>query len=129
MNGDPEALLPSVRCAGAVFMGPWAPASVGDYVAGPNHVLPTARSARFGSALRVDDFLRRIHVVDLDPVAFGRLAPHVEVLAGSEGLAAHAESVRVRAGAARASVAVSGEAGVTNIPKDAVPNDAVKVTP
>ncbi len=93
---DPEALLGLVRCAGAVFTGPWAPASVGDYAAGPSHVLPTARSARFGSALRVDDFCRHIHVVDLDREALCGLAPHVVALAEVEGLAAHAESVRCR---------------------------------
>jgi histidinol dehydrogenase len=96
MCADPESLVPRVRCAGAVFLGPLAPASVGDYAAGPNHVLPTARSARFGSALRVDDFCRRIHVVDVDELGFGRLAPAVEALALSEGLAAHADSVRCR---------------------------------
>ncbi len=96
LTADPEALLPLVRSAGAVFVGPWAPASVGDYVAGPSHVLPTARSARFGSALRVDDFAKHIHVVDLDRDALARLAPHVAAIAGAEGLAAHAESVRMR---------------------------------
>jgi histidinol dehydrogenase len=96
LSDDPESLVPLIRCAGAVFLGPWAPASVGDYVAGPNHVLPTARSARFGSALRVDDFCKHIHVVELDRAALERLAPHVEAIAGSEGLAAHAESVRIR---------------------------------
>ena len=96
LSSDPESLVPLIRCAGAVFLGPWAPASVGDYVAGPNHVLPTARSARFGSALRVDDFCKHIHVVDVDRPALDRLAPHVEAMAESEGLAAHAESVRIR---------------------------------
>ena len=66
LNDDPSRSCPLVRSAGAVFLGPWAPASVGDYIAGPNHVLPTARSARFGSALRVDDFRKHIHVVDVD---------------------------------------------------------------
>ena len=93
---DPESLVPRIRCAGAVFLGPLAPASAGDYAAGPNHVLPTARSARFGSALRVDDFCRHIHVVDVDQRGFERLAPAVEALAMSEGLAAHADSVRIR---------------------------------
>jgi histidinol dehydrogenase len=93
---DPEALLPLVRCAGAVFCGPFAPASVGDYVAGPSHVLPTFGSARFANALRVDDFLRRIHVIDVDEQALLGLGPHVVALAEAEGLAAHAESVRVR---------------------------------
>jgi histidinol dehydrogenase len=96
LNDDPASLLPLLRTAGAVFVGPWAPASVGDYVAGPNHVLPTARSARYGSALRVDDFRKHIHVVTVDREGLTRLAPHVAALAGSEGLPAHAESVRLR---------------------------------
>jgi histidinol dehydrogenase len=93
---DPDALLPLVQCAGAVFCGPWAPASVGDYVAGPNHVLPTNGSARFASALRVDDFLKHVHVVSVEEEALARLAPYVTALAEAEGLPAHAESVRVR---------------------------------
>jgi histidinol dehydrogenase len=95
-TADPEALLPMVKHAGAVFCGPWAPASVGDYVAGPNHVLPTYGSARFGGALRVDDFCKQIHVVSLDERALRSLAPHVEAMAGAEGLPAHALSVRQR---------------------------------
>ena len=67
--GDPDALLPLVRHAGAVFCGPYAPASVGDYLAGPNHVLPTYGSARFSGALRVDDFLKHVHVVSVDQAA------------------------------------------------------------
>lgn len=98
MCADPEARVPQIRSAGAVFLGPWAPASTGDYAAGPNHVLPTARSARFGSALRVDDFCRFIHVVDVDQRGLQRLAPAIESLAASEGLAAHADSVRIRQG-------------------------------
>ncbi len=98
LNDDPDALVPLIRNAGAVFLGPWAPASVGDYVAGPNHVLPTARSARFGGALRVDDFRKHIHVVSVDRTALGQLAPHVVALADSEGLPAHADSVRIRLG-------------------------------
>ena len=70
-----------------MFLGPWAPASVGDYVAGANHVLPTARSARFGSALRVDDFRKHIHVVDVDRAGLARLAPHVVALADLGGTA------------------------------------------
>ncbi|HEX4865346.1 MAG TPA: histidinol dehydrogenase [Acidimicrobiales bacterium] len=97
LNDDPESLVPLVRSAGAVFLGRWAPASVGDYAAGPNHVLPTARSARFGSALRVDDFCKFIHLVDVDRDALDRLAPHVAAIARSEGLAAHADSVLIRA--------------------------------
>jgi histidinol dehydrogenase len=93
---DPDALLPLVRHAGAVFCGPWAPASVGDYLAGPNHVLPTFGSARFSGALRVDDFLKHIHVVSLGEEALAEVGPHVEVLAAYEGLDAHAESIRLR---------------------------------
>jgi histidinol dehydrogenase len=96
MCADPEALVPLVRHAGAVFTGAYAPASVGDYMAGPSHVLPTYGSARFAGALRVDDFLKQIHVVSLDEAALARLAPHVAALAEAEGLAAHAESVRMR---------------------------------
>jgi histidinol dehydrogenase len=101
MTADPQALVPMVRAAGAVFTGRWAPASVGDYVAGPSHVLPTARSARFGSALGTTDFHKRIHIVDLDRAALDRLAPHVASLARAEGLVAHADSVLWRAQAPR----------------------------
>lgn len=96
MTADPEALLPLVRSAGAVFTGPFAPASVGDYLAGPSHVLPTYGSARFAGALRVDDFVKAIHVVSLDGPTLGRVAPHVAAIAEAEGLPAHAESVRLR---------------------------------
>jgi histidinol dehydrogenase len=96
MTSDPEGLVPMVRHAGAVFLGPWAPASIGDYVAGPNHVLPTFGSARFAGALTVDDFTKPVHVVSADRAALDRLAPHVEALATAEGLDAHAESVRRR---------------------------------
>ena len=95
VTGAPD-LAEAVRCAGAVFVGPFAPASVGDYVAGTNHVLPTARSARFSSALRVDDFLTHVEVVSLDRKGLESLAPHVSEIATAEGLDAHAESVRLR---------------------------------
>ncbi len=97
MVADPESLLPLVSNAGAVFCGPWAPASVGDYYAGPSHVLPTFGSARFSSALRVDDFVKHIHVITLDRDALVAAAPHVAAIAEAEGLAAHAASVRLRA--------------------------------
>lgn len=96
----PEALVGQVRSAGAVFCGPWAPASVGDYLAGPSHVLPTARSARFSSALGTSDFLKRVHVVQVSEAALGQVAPHVAAIAHAEGLAAHAGSVTMRATAA-----------------------------
>jgi histidinol dehydrogenase len=93
---DPDALVPGVRNAGAVFCGPETPAVVGDYVAGVNHVLPTGRTARFASALRVDTFRKHIHVVHADRVALERVAPHVVALAGAEGLPEHARSVTLR---------------------------------
>lgn len=93
---DPSRLVPLVRNAGAVFLGPWAPASLGDYAAGPSHVLPTNGSARFSSALTVDDFTRHHHVVEVAREGFDRLAPTVRALAEAEGLDAHAESIRLR---------------------------------
>jgi histidinol dehydrogenase len=97
ITAAPEVLVPLVRSAGAVFCGPWAPASVGDYLAGPSHVLPTARSARFSSALGTQDFMKRVHVVSLDHASLRRVAPHVAAIATAEGLAAHAQSVLCRA--------------------------------
>ena len=96
MNADPESLLDLVRNAGAVFCGPYAPASVGDYLAGPSHVLPTYGSARFSSALGVDDFAKQIHVVTLDQPTLSKVGPHIVAIAEAEGLAAHAESIRLR---------------------------------
>jgi len=93
---DAASLLDLIDSAGAVFLGTNAPASVGDYLAGPNHVLPTNRTARFASALRVDDFRKHIHAVSLDDEAVRTLGPHVETLAETEGLPAHAQSVRLR---------------------------------
>jgi histidinol dehydrogenase len=95
---DPDALLPGVRHAGAVFCGPYAPASVGDYLAGPSHVLPTYGSARFSGALRVDDFLKHVHVISVDQNALAEVGEHVIALATYEGLDAHAESIRLRQG-------------------------------
>ncbi|MGI9621619.1 MAG: histidinol dehydrogenase [Acidimicrobiales bacterium] len=98
MVAEPRALLPLVRNAGAVFCGPYSPASVGDYVAGPSHVLPTNGTARFAGALTVQDFCKDIHVITLDQDALERVAPAVAAIADAEGLAAHADSVRVRQG-------------------------------
>jgi histidinol dehydrogenase len=96
MCADAALLVPLVRHAGAVFVGVDAPAVIGDYVAGVNHVLPTAETARFASALRVADFQKHVHVVSLDDGALARVAPFVRTLAESEGLAAHADALRVR---------------------------------
>jgi histidinol dehydrogenase len=90
------ALLGLVQNAGAVFVGDWSPASMGDYIAGPNHVLPTNRTARFASALRADDFRKHLHTVRVTPEALRALGPHVVTLAETEGLPAHADSVRRR---------------------------------
>ncbi|WP_426572346.1 histidinol dehydrogenase [Aquihabitans sp. McL0605] len=90
---DPQALVPLVRHAGAVFCGPWSPASVGDYLAGPSHVLPTDGTARFGSALTVSDFQKDVHVITLSQAAVAQAAPVVAAIAQAEGLAAHADSV------------------------------------
>lgn len=85
-----------VRNAGAVFLGPFAPASVGDYVAGPSHILPTASSARFAGALRVEDFCKSLHLVTVTPEGLARAAGPVSAIADAEGLGVHAESVRIR---------------------------------
>ena len=79
-----------------MFLGPFAPASVGDYLAGPSHVLPTYGSARFGSALTVDDFVKQVHFVSIDRAALERVGPFVETLADTEGFDAHATSIRLR---------------------------------
>jgi histidinol dehydrogenase len=93
---DATLLVPLVRHAGAVFVGADAPAVIGDYVAGVNHVLPTAGTARFASALRVADFQKHVHVVTLDHDALLKVAPFVRTLAETEGLQAHADAVRLR---------------------------------
>jgi histidinol dehydrogenase len=93
---DPRALVGRVRNAGAVFLGPNTPASLGDYIAGPSHTLPTFGSARYSSVLGVEDFLRRVHVISADSSALGRVAPYVAAIANAEGLYAHAQSVLLR---------------------------------
>jgi histidinol dehydrogenase len=93
---DTSTLLPLVRHAGVVFLGPLAPASIGDYIAGPSHVLPTFATARFASVLGVEDFIRRVHAVHIDREGVERVAEHVAAIADAEGLPAHAESVRMR---------------------------------
>lgn len=101
MTADPDALVPSVQDAGAVFTGPFTPASVGDYLAGPSHVLPTNGTARFASVLRVDDFVKHVHVIGLDRNGLDRVGPDVVLIAEAEGLTAHADSIRLRAEAGR----------------------------
>jgi len=93
---DPWACLGKIRNAGAVFMGDWTPEAVGDYFAGPNHVLPTAGTARFASALGVENFLKRTSVISFSGKAFRRDAEAIVRMAEMEGLEAHAASIRVR---------------------------------
>jgi histidinol dehydrogenase len=93
---DPAALLPKIRHAGAIFMGHHASEALGDYCAGPNHVLPTGRTARFSSPLGVYDFQKRSSVLELSPEAARTLGPIAVALARGEGLIAHAESAAYR---------------------------------
>lgn len=93
---DPEAFLAKIRNAGSIFLGRHTPEAIGDYVAGSNHVLPTARSARFSSGLSVLDFVKRSSILRLGPEQLRQLAPAAIALAEAEGLAAHGRSVAVR---------------------------------
>jgi histidinol dehydrogenase len=93
---DPWGLLPALRAAGALFLGPHSPEAAGDYLAGPSHVLPTAGSARWSSPLAVDDFQKRSSLVCLHPEAIGRWREPLLRLARHEGLEGHARSIAVR---------------------------------
>ncbi|MGB9368729.1 MAG: histidinol dehydrogenase [Xanthobacteraceae bacterium] len=93
---DPEPLAAKIRNAGAIFLGSHTPEAIGDYVAGSNHVLPTARSARFSSGLGVLDFMKRTSILRLDADALGKLGPAAIALGKAEGLDAHARSVAMR---------------------------------
>ena len=93
---EPEALLTRVRSAGAVFLGRHTPEVVGDYVAGPNHVLPTGGTARFASALSTEDFVKRLSVIQYSTRGLAEAWPHLAELARVEGLQAHSEAARVR---------------------------------
>jgi histidinol dehydrogenase len=95
---DPEKLFKQIRHAGSVFLGRMTPEAVGDYVAGPNHVLPTGRRARFASGLSVLDFLKRTSFIQLDEAALEAVGPAAIELAEAEGLQAHARSIEVRLG-------------------------------
>jgi histidinol dehydrogenase len=93
---DPEALAARITHAGAIFLGPFTPEAIGDYIGGPNHVLPTARSARFSSGLSVMDFLKRTTLARMTPEALKALGPAAVRLAAAEGLQAHGLSVQAR---------------------------------
>lgn len=91
-----EELAAQIHHAGAIFIGAWTPEAIGDYIGGPNHVLPTARSARFSSGLSVMDFVKRTTLAQMTPEALRAIGPSAERLAASEGLEAHGLSVRAR---------------------------------
>ncbi|TCP39263.1 histidinol dehydrogenase [Rhodovulum marinum] len=93
---DADALAAKITHAGAIFLGQWTPEAIGDYIGGPNHVLPTARSARFSSGLSVMDFLKRTTMARMTPQALKAIGPAAETLAISESLQAHGLSVRAR---------------------------------
>jgi histidinol dehydrogenase len=95
---NPEKLFKQIRHAGSVFLGRMTPEAVGDYVAGPNHVLPTGRRARFSSGLSVLDFMKRTSFIQLDEAALKAIGPAAIELADAEGLTAHARSIEVRLG-------------------------------
>ena len=96
MVDDAEALAAKIPHAGAIFLGAWTPEAIGDYIGGPNHVLPTARSARFSSGLNVLDFMKRTTMARMTPEALKAIGPAAERLAISESLEAHGLSVRAR---------------------------------
>lgn len=96
MVAEPEALAAKIPHAGAIFLGAWTPEAIGDYVGGPNHVLPTARSARFSSGLNVLDFMKKTTMARMTPEALRAIGPSAERLAVSESLQAHGLSVRAR---------------------------------
>ena len=96
MVKDPGKLVKKVKNAGSVFIGPYTPVSVGDYIAGPSHVLPTGGTARFFSGLGIDDFMKRSHIIFYTKKALEKVRGPVEKIAGIEGLTKHVESVRVR---------------------------------
>jgi histidinol dehydrogenase len=93
---EPRALLPKLSNAGSIFLGPWSPESVGDYCAGPNHVLPTLGFARAFGGVGVDSFVRRVYVQELDESGLRAIGPDAALLARAEGLEAHARSVDLR---------------------------------
>jgi histidinol dehydrogenase len=96
MTDDPQELAGRIRNAGAIFIGAHTPEAIGDYVGGSNHVLPTARSARFSSGLGVLDFLKRTSLLKCGPEQLAALGPAAIALGEAEGLAGHARSVSIR---------------------------------
>ena len=93
---DPKGLSKNIKNAGAIFMGPWSPEAIGDYLGGPNHTLPTSGTARFAGALGVETFMKNTSLIDFSEEAFNENKKAVVHLANSEGLHSHAESIRIR---------------------------------
>ena len=96
MVKSPQKVLKRIKNAGAIFIGPYTPTAVGDYIAGPSHVLPTGGTARFFSGLRLDDFIKGTHIVSYSKKALERVREPVEKISSIEGLKAHMESIKVR---------------------------------
>ncbi|HAZ43719.1 MAG TPA: histidinol dehydrogenase, partial [Cyanobacteria bacterium UBA11371] len=93
---DPWAMLDQIRHAGAIFLGDSTPEAVGDYLAGPNHTLPTSGAARYASALGVETFMKHSSLIQYSPTALAKVATAIDLLARAEGLPSHADSVRLR---------------------------------
>ena len=95
-TAQPRALLPYLHNAGAIFLGHWAPEPLGDYFAGPAHVLPTSGTARFFSPLSVDSFLKMTSIMEFDQDTLGSIHKDIQVFAETEHLTAHANAIKVR---------------------------------
>ena len=121
---DPESAFARIRHAGAVFLGGFCPEAVGDYIAGPNHVLPTGRTARFASGLSVFDFLKRTTWVAADQAALDEVGPAAVALAEAEGLGAHARSIALRLGQGAGALRLGQGAGAPRLGQGAGPGHA-----
>ena len=121
---DPESAFARIRHAGAVFLGGFCPEAVGDYIAGPNHVLPTGRTARFASGLSVFDFLKRTTWVAADQAALDAVGPAAVALAEAEGLGAHARSIALRLGQGAGALRLGQGAGAPRLGQGAGPGHA-----
>ena len=93
---SPFEMLPKIKNAGAIFLGHYTPEPLGDYMAGPNHVLPTGGTARFFSPLSIDDFIKKSSIISFSKDALNALSDDIITFANAEGLTAHANAVRVR---------------------------------
>ena len=96
LSSNSNFLIKNIKNAGAIFIGPYTPEAVGDYMAGPSHVLPTSRNARYDSGLSVLDFLKRTSIIKCSSNSIKKLSKHIEAIAEAEGLEAHAKSVKAR---------------------------------